>query len=120
MTKKVAGTTVQYKVVLPNGYDPSKAYPGILAFGGGAQTMNSVDRTLMRNFSGEAETRGYIVVAPAAPGGQLFFQDGARIIPEFLKMILADYKIRDGKFHTCGSPAQRSFRQFQKCACSCT
>ena len=36
-TKKVAGTTVQYKVVLPNGYDPAKTYPGILAFGGGPQ-----------------------------------------------------------------------------------
>ena len=30
-TKKVGGTTVHYKVVLPNGYDPAKAYPGILA-----------------------------------------------------------------------------------------
>ncbi|HEY1757743.1 MAG TPA: hypothetical protein VGG72_20395 [Bryobacteraceae bacterium] len=33
-TKKVGGTTVRYKVVLPNGYDPAKAYPAILAFGG--------------------------------------------------------------------------------------
>ena len=32
-TKKVSGTTVQYKVVLPNGYDPGKAYPGIIALG---------------------------------------------------------------------------------------
>jgi len=102
MTKKVAGITVHYKVVLPNGYDPSKAYPGILAFGGGPQTMNSVDRTLMRNFRGEAEKRGYIVVAPAAPDGQLFFQGGARMIPEFLTMVLADYKIRDGRFHIAG------------------
>src|SRR5262245_14856277 len=31
--KKVGGTTVHYKVVLPNGYDPAKAYPAILAFG---------------------------------------------------------------------------------------
>ena len=30
---------------------------------------------------------------------QLFFESGARIFPEFLKMILADYKIQDGKFH---------------------
>ena len=37
-TKKVAGTTVRYKVVLPTGYDPAKAYPAILAFGGGPQT----------------------------------------------------------------------------------
>src|SRR5438093_3467886 len=101
-TKKVGSTTVHYKVVLPNGYDPAKAYPDILALGGGPQTMNTVDSVLSRNFRAEAEKRGYIVVAPAAPDGQLFFEDGARIFPEFLKMILADYKIRDGKFHIAG------------------
>ena len=101
-TKNVAGTTLHYKVVLPDGYDPAKAYPAILALGGGPQTMNTVDRTLMRNFQAEAEKRGYIVVAPAAPDGQLFFEDGARLIPGFLKMILSDYKIQDGKFHIAG------------------
>jgi poly(3-hydroxybutyrate) depolymerase len=101
-TKKVAGTTVHYKVVLPNGYDPKKTYPAILVFGGGPQTMNSVDGTLTRNFRAEAEKRGYIVVAPAAPDGELFFESGARIFPEFLRMILADYRIQDGKFHLAG------------------
>ena len=101
-TKRVGGTTVHYKVVLPNGYDPAKTYPGILVFGGGPQTMNTVDTILNRNFRAEAEKRGYIVVAPAAPGGDLFFEEGARIFPEFLKMILADYKIEDSKFHIAG------------------
>ena len=101
-TKKVGRITVGYKVVLPSGYDPAKTYPAILAFGGGPQTMNTVDNVLNRNFRPEAEKRGYIVVAPAAPGDQLFFEDGARIFPEFLKMILADYKIQDNKFHIAG------------------
>jgi poly(3-hydroxybutyrate) depolymerase len=101
-TKTVGDTTVVYKVVLPNGYDPAKTYPAILAFGGGPQTMNTVDTILTRNFRAEAEKRGYIVVAPAAPDGDLFFEEGARIFPEFLKMILADYKIEDGKFHIAG------------------
>jgi len=101
-TKQVADTTVHYKVVLPNGYDPARAYPAILALGGGPQTMNTVDRTLARNFRAEAERRGYIVVAPAAPDGELFFDGGERVIPAFLKMILADYRIQDGKFHIAG------------------
>ncbi len=101
-TKNVDGTTVHYKAVLPNGYDPAKAYPAILVFGGGPQTMNTVDNTLNRNFRAEAEKRGYIVIAPAAPDGQLFFDEGDRIFPEFLKMILADYKIQDDKFHIAG------------------
>lgn len=101
-TKSVDGTTVQYKVVLPDDYDAAKAYPGILVFGGGPQTMNTVDGTLNRNFRAEAEKRGYIVVAPAAPNGALFFEGGERIFPKFLDLVLADYKIRDGKFHVAG------------------
>ena len=101
-SKQVGHMTVQYKVVLPTGYDAAKEYPGILVFGGGPQTMTTVDGTLTRNFRTEAEKRGYIVVAPAAPNGDLFFEEGARIFPEFLKMILADYKIDGGKFHIAG------------------
>jgi predicted esterase len=101
-TKKVGATTVQYKVVLPNGYDPAKTYPAILAFGGGPQTMDTVERVLDRNFRAEAEKRGYLVVAPAAPDDQLLFEDGARIFPEFLHMILADYRILENKFHIAG------------------
>lgn len=101
-TMVVDGTRVQYKVVLPNGYDPASTYPAILALGGGPQTMNTIDSVLSRNLRAEAEERGYIVVAPAAPDGDLFFENGARIFPGFLDAILADYKIRDGKFHIAG------------------
>jgi predicted esterase len=101
-TITVGRLTVHYKVVLPNGYDPAKTYPGIIALGGGPQTMNTVDGVLNRNLRVEAEKRGYIVVAPAAPDGQLFFESGDRIFPDFLKQILADYKIEGGKFHIAG------------------
>jgi len=101
-TKTVAGATVHYKVVLPGGYDAAKAYPAILAFGGGPQTMDTVDSVLSRNLRAEAEKRGYIVIAPAAPDGQLFFEGGDRIFPEFLKSMLAEYKIQDNKFHIAG------------------
>jgi poly(3-hydroxybutyrate) depolymerase len=101
-SKKVDDTVVHYKVVLPEGYDPAKTYPAVLAMGGGPQTMNTVDGILARNFRAEAEKRGYIVVAPAAPDGDLFFQDGDRIFPEFLDIILKDYNIRDRKFHIAG------------------
>ena len=101
-TKNIGGTTVHYKVVLPKDYDASKAYPGVLAFGGGPQTMNVVDNVIARNFRDEAEKRGYIVVVPAAPNDQLFFEGGERIFPEFVKQILTDYKIQDNKFHIAG------------------
>ncbi|MEQ1885327.1 MAG: alpha/beta hydrolase-fold protein [Bryobacteraceae bacterium] len=101
-SKKVGKATVHYKVVLPNGYDASKEYPAILAFGGGPQTMNTVDRVLTGNLRAEAEKRGYIVIAPAAPNDDLFFEDGDKIFPEFLKQVLAEYKVEGGKFHIAG------------------
>jgi poly(3-hydroxybutyrate) depolymerase len=101
-TKQIGGVTVHYKVVLPRNYDAAKTYPAVLGFGGGPQTMNVVDSVIARNFRDEAEKRGYIVVVPAAPNDQLFFEGGERIFPEFLKQILADYKIQDNKFHIAG------------------
>jgi poly(3-hydroxybutyrate) depolymerase len=101
-TKKVGSTTVHYKVILPNQYDPAKAYPGVLAFGGGSQTMDMVDSTIRRFWRQQAEQRGYLVVLPAAPDGVLFFEGGERIFPEFLDKILADYKIQNNKFHITG------------------
>jgi len=61
---KIGGTTVHYKVVLPKNYDASKAYPGVLGFGGGPQTTSVVDNVIARNFRDEAEKCGYIVVVP--------------------------------------------------------
>jgi len=100
--KKMGETTVYYEVVLPNGYDPSKTYPAILALGEGSQGMDTVVSILKRNFQAEAEKRGYIVIAPAAPGGLLFFEEEVNIFPEFLKLILEDYKIEGNKFHIAG------------------
>jgi predicted peptidase len=98
----IAGMPLHYKVVLPKDYDPQKAYPGVLAFPPGSQTMDMVFTTLQRNWAPEAQRRGYIVVIPAAPLGRLFYEDGDRVFPEFLDKLLADYKIRDGKFHIAG------------------
>ena len=99
---RVAGATVEYKLVLPNGYDAANTYPAILVFGGGPQTMNTIDGALARNFQAEAERRGYLVIGPAAPNGDLFFYDGDRVFPEFLDNILAAHKIEGGKFHVAG------------------
>ena len=98
----ISGTKLQYKVVLPNGYDPAKAYPAILAFGGGPQTMQMVEATLRRNWREQAETLGYIVILPAAPNGDLFFESGDRVFPAFIVKLLGDFKILQNKFHIAG------------------
>ena len=100
-TGTFGGLKVTYRVDLPNGYDPARAYPTILAFTGGGQTMDIVEQTLT-DWQSEAEKRGYIVISPAAPDGQLFFEGGERIFPAFLDMILHDYKVKGGKLFLAG------------------
>lgn len=103
-TGTFAGKTVPYQVVLPSNYDPAKAYPAVLAFSGGTQTMRTVESAVQRFWRDEAERRGYIVVIPATPDGWLYFEeDGAQIFPEFLARFLRDYKIQDNKFHVAGN-----------------
>jgi len=99
---KIGKVTLHYKVVLPNGYDPAKAYPTVLAFPGGEQSMDTVEGTLERNWKDQAEKRGYIVIIPAAPNGTLFFEGGEKVFPEFFTKILADYNVLDKKFHIAG------------------
>ncbi len=101
-TDTISGLTLHYKVVLPNGYDPAKAYPTVIAFPGGEQSMDTVEGTLERNWKDQAEKRGYIVVIPAAPSGRLYFEGGEKIFPTFFDKILADYNVLDKKFHIAG------------------
>jgi predicted peptidase len=101
-TAEISGTKLDYKVVLPKEYNPAKAYPAILAFGGGSQTMEMVQATLRRNWLEQAEAQGYIVILPAAPDGDLFFESGDRVFPAFIVKILGDYKIQQNKLHIAG------------------
>lgn len=95
------GMTVEYRIVLPDGYDAARAYPAVLVFTGGPQTMNILESTIEADWRAEAERRGYIVIGPAAPDGDLFFEAGDRIFPEFIDRFLKEYKVQ-GKLHVAG------------------
>ncbi len=98
---RIDGTQVDYKVLLPPAYDPRRAYPLVLVFTGGAQTLPQAQNVLEVDWQAEAQKRGYILVSPAAPGGQLFFDNGDKVFPAFLDKILKDYKVA-GKIHVAG------------------
>ncbi|HTT06617.1 MAG TPA: hypothetical protein VMF64_15165 [Steroidobacteraceae bacterium] len=100
---RIGSTTVEYEVVLPDHYDAQRTYPTILAFGGGPQTMDVVERMIEHTFRDQAQKRGYIVVMPAAPNGQLFFEGGERIFPAFIHQILMTYKVEGGKLMAAGA-----------------
>lgn len=96
------GIKITWKIVQPDNYDAAREYPLILAFGGGPQTMNVVETGLNRYWRAQAEKRGYIVISPASPDGNLFFEENSRIFPQFLEMIAQNYKIEGGKMHVAG------------------
>jgi len=100
-TGTFGGLKVTYKIVLPAGYDANRAYPAVLVFTGGPQTLEIATSTVQTDWQKEAEQRGYIIVAPASPNGQLFFEGADRIFPEFLDFIMRTYKIA-GKLHIAG------------------
>jgi poly(3-hydroxybutyrate) depolymerase len=100
-TGTFGGLKVTYKVVHPAGYDAAKPHPVVLVFTGGPQTLQIATSTVESDWQKEAERRGYVVIAPASPNGELFFEGADRIFPEFLDFILKTYKV-EGKLHIAG------------------
>jgi len=61
-----------------------------------------VDGMIARNLKLQADKHGYIVAVLSAPAAGRFYEGGAVVFPAFLDKLLADYKIRGGKFHIAG------------------
>ena len=99
---RFGGLQVPYTVVLPDGYTPGRPYPVVLVFTGGAQQLRGAENTVNADWRAEAETRGYVVVSPGTPNGDLFFESADRIFPEFLDMIVREYQVPMGRLHVAG------------------
>ena len=99
---RFGGLQVTYKVGLPPGYTAGRAYPVVLVFTGGGQTLRMAEGTLTTDWREQAEKRGYVLISPGTPDGRLFFEGADRIFPDFLDMIVRDYKPAGGKLHVAG------------------
>lgn len=97
-----AGLNVTYRVILPDNYDENRAYPTVLHFAGGSQNLDIVERSTETDWRENAEQRGYIVISPASPNGELYFEGADRIFPSFIDHILKNYKVAGGKLHITG------------------
>ncbi len=101
-TREFGGLDVRFRIILPDNFDPSQTYPTVLQFPGGSQSWNIVVGSTDADWREKAERDGYIVISPSAPFGQLFFQDGERVFPEFIEYILATYPVANNKLHVTG------------------
>ena len=68
-TIKIRGTTIHYKVVLPNGYDPARRYPAVIALGGGSQNMATVNGVLNRYLRARAASSLARTLPPITANG---------------------------------------------------
>ena len=93
---------LRYALALPDDFDPSRTYPALLAFPPGPQTEPLVDAGFDRYWGRQASRRGWIVVSPAAPDGQILHRGGFALIPALLDQIVSEFQIEGNGFHVAG------------------
>ncbi len=96
------GTQIPFTLVLPAGFQPGDEHPILLALPPGSQGQEEVDAGLARYWEAEALERGWVVVSPVAPGGQLFFEGSERYLPELLDSVATRVRPEGGYYHLAG------------------
>lgn len=87
---------------VPDGFDPQKAYPVLLALPPGGQDKTLTGRGMSEVWVTEARARGWVVLSPVAPGGVMFFEGAEELVPEFLRMVRVRYQPQGGRFMLAG------------------
>ena len=100
--RTTSGDRLRYALALPNGFEPSNTYPVLLAFPPGPQTEPMVEAGFGRYWGDQASARGWIVVSPVAPDGQLFHRGAETVIPALLDRTASEFQIEGGRFHVAG------------------
>jgi predicted esterase len=96
------GTPLEYTLVVPDGWEVGGEYPVLLALPPGGQGPEEVDAGLRRYWEEEALARGWVVVSPVAPGGELFFEGAEEYVPTLLSDVERLVRPEQGHYHLAG------------------
>lgn len=96
------GSTLSYKLGLPDGFDGAQTYPVLLALPPGPQTREMVEASWVRYWASQASERGWVVVSPAAPPGRTFYDGAEALLPELICHVRATYNIEHDRLHLAG------------------
>ena len=97
------GTTIDYVLLVPDGRAAGQAGNVLFTFPPGGQDIDLAQRIVDERWRDEAVRRGWVVVSPAAPSSGLFYSDAsARLVPELLDSIAAEYPPEGGRFDLAG------------------
>lgn len=99
---EVDGVTIDYVVSVPAGFEQGDEAPLLLAFPAGGQDLNLTRSLVEGTYAPEAQRLGWVVVSPAAPGGELFFQGSERLVPGFLDWVETWVTPEGGAPHVAG------------------
>ena len=98
----VADITVDYVTVVPEGFEPGDEAPVLFAFPPGGQDLDVTRSVVGQTYRDQAVARGWVVISPAAPGGQLYFQGSETLVGELLDWVDTWVTAEGGKVHLAG------------------
>ena len=95
------GVMLEYKVLLPTGFDGEMTYPAAVFFPPGPGPL-SADWALSQLITESDDTAGWIVVYAVGPDRGWFTHPSHHALEDLLRQLQAEYKIEGGKFHAVG------------------
>ena len=99
---EIGGRSVEYMVTIPEGFSVGDTAPVLLALPPGGQDLEITRNAHNAVYHGQALSLGWVVVSPAAPGGDLFFNGGGEVLPGFVDWIEAWVTPEGGAPHLAG------------------
>ena len=98
----IDGTSVDYVTVVPEGFEVGDTAPVLLALPPGGQDLGLAESIAGGVYQTEALARGWVVVSPAAPGGELFFRGSEALIGGLLEWMEGWVTAEGGMPHLSG------------------
>lgn len=98
----VGGTTIDYVVSVPQGFELGDTAPVLLALPPGGQSLELAQSTIDRVYAEQAQRLGWVVVSPAAPDGVRFFDGAEASLPGFVDWIEEWVTLEGGAPHVAG------------------
>ena len=99
---EVDGTEIEFVATVPEGFSIGDQAPVLLAFPPGGQSIELATSTVEQTYESEALRLGWVVVSPAAPNGQLFFNGSEALVPGFVDWVEGWVTPEGGAPHVAG------------------
>jgi predicted esterase len=98
----IDGIQIDYVAIAPEGFEVGDEAPVLFALPPGGQTLSLTTSFASDTYLVEALARGWVVVSPAAPNGDLLFRGSEALVPGLLDWIETWVAPEDGRFHISG------------------